>query len=368
MKNNKITLFIPSLHGGGAEKVFVNLANGFIKKNKKVDLILAKQEGPYLKDLSEKVNIINLNKKRVLFTLLPLIQYLNREKPDILISALSHANIITLIANYFINNKIKVIVTEHNPISIKNNQLFFLKKLLTKFFIKKLYKKSNKVVAVSRGVANDLVKTLKISENNLHVIYNPIYTSGLVKKPSSEFFHKWLDNKKDIIIIAIGRLTKQKNFLLLIKSFEIIVKKINVKLIILGEGEERQNLEKSIQNLNLQNSIDLPGFVDNPYSFLNKSNIFVLSSDFEGFGNVLVEAMACGTPVVSTNCPSGPSEILENGKYGKLVPVNNPNALAEAIIETLNNPIESSILQKRASFFSVEKSVNEYLKIINHEN
>jgi glycosyltransferase involved in cell wall biosynthesis len=364
--NKKIALFIPSLRGGGAEKIFVNLANGFIEKNLKVDLVLAQKEGPYLKDLSEKINIINLNKKRILFSLLPLIKYLKKEKANILISALSHANIIALMANFLINNKVKIIVTEHNPISIKNNKLSFLKKILTKFFIKKLYKKAKGVVAVSQGVADDFVETLNISKNNLFTIYNPINILDIKEKSKQEIYHKWLNDNKHETIIAVGRLAIQKNFLLLIKAVEIVRKKIDIKLIILGEGEERNNLENLIKELNLQDSIDLVGFVDNPYAFLSKSNVFILSSIHEGLPTVLIEAMACGTPVVSTDCPSGPSEILEDGKYGKLVPVNDPEALAKAIIETLNNPIDSKKLQKRANFFSVENSVNKYLEIINN--
>jgi len=238
-----------------------------------------------------------------------------------------------------------------------------------------LYSRAKAIVAVSHGVADDFKKTFKFSESNLYVVYNPVDISNIREKAKDVAEHHWFKKKGTSIIIGVGRLTFQKNFSTLIRAFALLRQRLridtvgiqsrkDVKLIILGEGEKRKELEKLIKDLGLQKDVDMPGFVDNPYAYLAQADVFVLSSKFEGFGNVLVESMACGIPIVSTDCPSSPAEILENGKYGKLVPVDDVEALAKAIVETLDNPISQEILKERASHFSVEKAVEKYLELI----
>ncbi len=367
MKNSesKIALFIPSLRGGGAERVFVNLANEFSNRGLNVDLILTEKVGPYIQNLSREINIVDLNSKRALSSLFPLIKYIKKEEIDVLISALPHLNIITILANTFSLNKVKVIVTEHNYFSEEQKSVSFLKRVITKLFIKLIYGKAKAVVAVSQGVADDLVENISIKRSNLYVIYNPINIEIISKESKKEVEHKWLKNKKRPVILSVGRLTKQKDFPTLIKAFAKLREKKEIKLIILGEGEDREKLEILIKELKLENDINMRGFVDNPYSYMLNSDVFVLSSIYEGFGNVLVEAMACGTPIVSTDCLSGPAEILENGEYGRLVPVGDINALVRAIKETLKNPIDKKIIQERAKYFSTENAVEKYLKLIN---
>jgi glycosyltransferase involved in cell wall biosynthesis len=227
-----------------------------------------------------------------------------------------------------------------------------------------LYKRTKAVVTVSKGVAEDL-KSLGLNSKNFKVIYNPMDIADIKKKAKEDPKHEWLENKSQPILLGVGRLTYQKDFAMLIKAFSKICKNTDARLIILGEGEERKNLQKLVNKLGLQDHVDMPGFVDNPYAYMSKAEVFVLSSRYEGFGNVLVEAMACGTPVVSTNCPVGPSEILDKGKYGKLVPVGDVEAMEKAIIETLHNlKLSADELQKRASHFSVERATDRYLQLI----
>jgi glycosyltransferase involved in cell wall biosynthesis len=356
-KNKKVSLFIPSLRGGGAEKMFINLANEFVERGIDVDLVLAQKEGPYLKDVSDKVDIVDLKSRRVLFSLFPLIKYLRKEKPSVVLSTLNHANIIILIAKIFSFSKAKIIIRIPNYFSISAENKI---KILAKIF----YKRADKIIAISKGIKGDLISTLKIKENKIKVIYNPIFKKNIIQKSKEKNVHSWLKEKNIPIILGVGRLTEQKDFSTLIRAFYKLRKKREVKLIILGEGEKRKELEKLIKELKLENDVSMPGFVNNPYSYMKKADVFVLSSGWEGFGNVIVEAMTCGTSIVSTNCLSGPSEILSNGKYGKLVPVGNINKLTEAIEETLDNPIDKKILQKRAMDFSVGKITDEYLKVI----
>ena len=362
-KSKHVTFILPNLACGGAEKMVINLANYFCKKNIRVDLILLQKKGEFLKNLSKDVKIINLNSNRALFSIYPLIKYLRSCKPDFLISTLNHINIVALISVFLSFKKTKIIIRSVNTFSINLKNLSKSKQIIQKFSALILYRFAHYVIANSKQSADDLAKILKLNRNKIKVIYNPTITPNIYKKIEEHVSHPWLNNEQ-ITIIGVGRLEKVKNFTNLIKVIKILKDKIDIKLIILGEGSERKNLERLVTKLDLEDSVDLFGFTENPYSFVNKADIFVLSSNSEGLPNALIEAMACGTPVISTNCPSGPSEILDGGKFGKLVPVNNPEALAKAVIETLNNPVESSELKKRANFFSVENSANKYLHLM----
>ena len=361
-ENKKISLFLPSLSGGGAERVFVNLANEFTNRGLKVDLILAKKEGPYLKDISEKVNIIDLKARSVLFSLLPLAKYLRKERPNILLSSMEHANIISIIASTLARTKARVIVRTANTISLSIKQAKRGRALLSKYGAFFLYRFASGIIANSKGSADDLAKTLKISRDEITVLYNPLAIKYITEKAREDVNHKWLVNKQGIIILSAGRLRKHKDFSTLIRSFNVVLEKYKeAKLVIIGEGPDRKDFEKLIKKLNLEDTISLPGFVQNPYAYMSRADIFVLSSKWEGLPNVLLEAMACGTPVVSTDCPSGPAEILQNGIYGKLVPVGDYLALAEAIKKTIENPIDSQKLKERANDFSLEKIATDYL-------
>ncbi|NLO89188.1 MAG: glycosyltransferase, partial [Clostridia bacterium] len=187
------------------------------------------------------------------------------------------------------------------------------------------------VVAVSQGVADDLVKTTGLMRELIKVIYNPIVTPELLEKAKESIGHPWFKPGQPPVILSAGRLTAAKDFPTLIHAFARVRAERLARLMILGEGEERPNLESLVRELGLESDVSMPEFVENPYAYMARAAVFVLSSAWEGFGNVLVEAMAVGTPVVSTDCPSGPAEILEGGKWGKLVPVGDVEKLAKAL-------------------------------------
>lgn len=356
--NKKISFFIPSLRGGGAERMFVNLANAFSEKGFNVSLILAQKEGPYLSLINEKVNVVDLGASRVLFSLFPLVKYLRKENPDYLLSTLNHANIVAVMAKIFSFSKTKLIIRVPNYISISAN-------VKEKIFAKVFYKKADKIIAISKGIKNDLVSTLGLSADKIEVIYNPVFEYSILEKFKENIDHPYFKSEKNKIFLGVGRLTYQKDFETLLRAFSKINKKLkNTKLIILGEGEDREKLQELIIERGLKNDVSIPGFADNPYAYMAKSDVFVLSSRFEGFGNVIVEAMACGTSVVSTDCPSGPREILEDGKFGKLVSVGDYKEMAKAIEETLENSMDSKILQKRAKDFDIEKISEKYLSLM----
>jgi glycosyltransferase involved in cell wall biosynthesis len=365
MKNKKLALFLPSLHGGGAERVMLNLAKGFSERGIQVDLVLAKAEGPYLSQVPKEVRIVNLKASRTLYSLPQLVKYLRHERPRALLSTLYHANIIAVWAKMLARFPVYLVLREAITTSLLTRmERNILGMLIIKFLIKVFYRYANVVVAVSQGVADDLRKFAMIPETKNQVIYNPVDISNISIKAAESPEHPWFNTDKIPVILGVGRLDPQKDFETLIKAFAIVRKSWQARLVILGEGKERPRLEKLIKDLNLEKDISLPGFVNNPYKYIKRASLFVLSSRFEGFPNVLVEALALGTPVVSTNCPSGPAEILENGKWGRLVPVGDVKALADAIIKTLNDNVDKKALQERARDFSLERIVPMYLEVL----
>jgi glycosyltransferase involved in cell wall biosynthesis len=376
-KNKKIAFFIPSLRGGGAERMMCHLAESFAKqKETEVHLIVAENQGVY--DLPQNVSLFCFNVKKLKYSLFPLIRYLKKEEPEVLISTLDHVNIISVFAKVLSFSNVKIIVRVASTLSFSLQGTKWHKRWIRKYGAMIFYRFADTIVANSKGSADDLAKTLKISRDKINVIYNPTVTSDIAIKVQEPVNHNWINDKDIFLFLGTGRLTKAKDFKTLInalaKTKEILRQIQNdnikdIKLIILGEGEERKHLEELIKELGMENDIDMPGFVNNPYAYMAKADLFVLSSKWEGLPNVLIEAMACGTPVISTDCPSGPSEILENGKYGELFSVGDSKALAEKINYVLTLPEEKKkrIIEKaRKSVeerFSVEKIVGEYEKL-----
>jgi len=335
MNQHHIAIFLPSLRGGGAERVMVNLAKAFAKNNFQVDLVLAKAEGPYLSQISNDIRIVDLNVSRVALSLFPLARYLRKNKPFALISALNHANIIAILAAKASLAKTKILVTEHSTLSRSLLYPVNFRTKLIPLFMKFCYPLADHVIAVSNGVADDLSKTLNLSRSKIKVIYNPVVTDELFEKANEEVDHPWFKDKHPPVILAVGRLTEAKDYPTLIKAFYHVRQQKEAKLVILGDGEKREELLNLIKDMGLERDVDIIGFVQNPYAYMKRCSVFVLSSKWEGLPSVLVEALACGANVISTDCPSGPREILESGKYGCLVRVGDEKGLAKEILKKL---------------------------------
>lgn len=358
-----IAFFLVSLDGGGAERVMLTLADGFAAKGFKVDLVIAKLEGEYLSSISPNIRVIDLQSPRLISSLPSLIGYLKRHRPKVLISALEDPNTIAILAKLLARVPTRFVITVHNPLSLSYERARKLKGKLTPFLIRWLFPYADAIVAVSQGVAKGIAKLSRLPLNRIDVIYNPIFTPDLLAKYDEPVEHPWLSNPQMPVILGVGRLSKEKDFGTLVRAFALVRHHYPAKLIILGQGEERPYIEALVKELHLEADVDLPGFVANPYAYTSKASILVVTSKLEGFGNVLVEAMLAGIPVVSTNCESGPAEILDNGKYGDLVDVGDARAIATAIISTLKNPIEPGLLKQRGREFSVETALIKYQKV-----
>jgi glycosyltransferase involved in cell wall biosynthesis len=355
----KIAIFLMDLGGGGAERVMINLARGFVDLGLEVELVLVKAEGPYLSQLHPNIKVVTLNCARLISSLPTLITYLKTVRPSVLMSALEDTNLVALWARKLANVPTQVIVTVHNNLSRESQNATQLKRKLTPQLVKLFYPWADQIVAVSQGVAQDLIK-IGLPRQKVHAIYNPIITADLLEKLKETLDHPWFSPEQPPVIIGVGRLTKQKDFSTLIKAFAQVKKQKSSRLLLLGDGEERSTLENLVQSLDLTQDVQFMNFVANPYIYMAKASVLVLSSAWEGFGNVLVEAMISGTAVVSTDCESGPAEILANGKFGRLVEVGNAEEMAKAILETLAHPPEIEALRARANEFTLEKSIAGY--------
>jgi len=359
----RLALFIPSLNGGGAERVMVSLANGLATKGLDVDLVLARESGVYLSNVAHNVRIVDLGVRRTLQAMWPLARYLRRERPATLVSAMNYVNVTACWARRLAGVPTRLVLTEHANLS----QLLADAPAALAWILPRLmrfsYAYANAIVAVSDGVAHDLAQSLRCDPQRIHTRHNPIETRALAAKGNEPLEHPWFAPDESPVVIAAGRLSPEKDFPTLIRAFAVLREQRPARLIILGEGAQRQALQTLIDELECRNDILLAGFQSNPYKWMSRAAVFVLSSRWEGFGNVLVEAMACGTPVVSTACPSGPDEILQHGRWGRLAPVGDIQALAQAMEQTLRDEHPPDV-RARAQDFSVERAIDAYLPLL----
>lgn len=358
-----IAIYLPSLRGGGAERVMVTLANTFAERGLTVDLVLASATGPYLAEISPSVNVVDLGKTRTITSLPGLMKYLYKRRPAVILSAMRHANLTTLLAKCLARVKTRVVISERNDAPSKANQQNGIRSSFIQFLSRRLYVNADAVHAVSQGVADSTSKHLGLPREKITVVYNPVVSENLLRLAQADDGCQWGWDNSRPLILAAGRFTKQKDFPTLIRSFALLRKRCDALLVILGDGELRPELENLITDLDLQGHVLLPGFVENPFVVMKRANVFVLSSAWEGLPNVLIQAMACGTPVVSTNCPSGPAEILEDGKWGRLVSVGDVEALAQAILDTVAVKQHPDVAG-RATYFSVERAADGYLRLL----
>ena len=362
-----IGLFMPSLHGGGAERVMLEIASELAGRGIPVHLVLVKAEGHYRDLVPKGVAMIDLNSRRTATSLLKLAGYIRRERPVAVLSTLIHANVIALLGKALLRGRVRVVARIANTYSeelasgrFKHRQALRLFKLLVPL--------TDGIVCVSQGVAEDLVSSIPASSVKVSTVYNPVPTLTIAERAEEPPDHPWFDTEGPPVVLAAGRLTAAKDHVTLLRAFGELVRSHEARLVILGEGPERENLLQLASRHGIAEHVDLPGFKVNPFSYMSRASVFVLSSRYEGFPNVLVQAMACGTTVVSTDCRSGPREILGDGRWGRLVPVGGWRSMADAISDALDAPTPSDCLFHRASRFSVTASVDRYLEILNGEH
>jgi glycosyltransferase involved in cell wall biosynthesis len=360
----RICIVLHDLRGGGAERACLRLARGMLAAKRDVDLVLVRGEGEYLSDIPAGANVTILDRPRVAQAVLPLRDHLRRTRPAAVLSALTHMNIAMIAATRLSGCGARVVVSERNQMGAKAREAEGLRQQSIYRAVPWFYRAADRVVAVSEGVAHDLVRFGGVSADKISVVHNPVFDSDIADLSTAQPEHSWFSDRTTPIILATGRLHKQKGFDLLLQAFARVRAKMDCRLVIAGEGGERDALTATVNQIGLAYDISMPGFVRNPLALMSRAAVFVLSSRWEGFPNALVEAMACGTPVVAADCLSGPREILDGGRYGRLVPPENVDALAAAILETLRGRGNIGAARRRAESFSVAAATKQYLELL----
>lgn len=366
----KIAIYIDLLQGYGADKTLVKIAEGLADLGLDVDLVTAKRVGKVGSQINPAVNLIDLGSSRFnsIKNVVGLTQYLIKEKPAILFSSIHFNNItsacaIALAGLLGVNNS-KLVVRQANWLEYQLKGYPFPIGALMYPLIRMAYKKADVIICPSKGLLSDLTKFMKAEESKIKLVYNPTVTPDIFEKAQQQTNHPWFEQKSFPIILGAGRLKPQKDFITLIEAFARVKRNFpDAKLVILGEGKQRRELENLVNKLGLQGDVDLVGFQKNPYAFIAKADVFVLSSIYEGLPNILIEALALKKKIVATNCPSGPAEILKFGKYGSLLPTSSPFLLEAAIIEALEEKSDSLAESGSANDFDHKKQIEKYGQI-----
>lgn len=359
MEPPRIAVLLPSFRAGGAQKMLLNIATEITELGYELDLPMIRTDGPFEDKTPEDANVIDLGGSRAITCLPSLVSYLRDTEPDVLLTSLEAPNLIAIWAKHIAGVDTRVVIRVANVNSQRREQRG--KRRILPFLERHTYCHADRIVAISNGVERDLVQQFSVPRELIEVIHNPAFSADILSLREEQPDHEWFHNDDLTVILGVGRLVPQKDFGTLIDAFDHLRTDHDAKLLILGEGEQRPDLERRIAKLGLTEDVSLPGFVDNPYKYMYHADLFVLSSMYEGFGNVIVEALACETPVVSTDCPGGPSEILQNGAYGQLVDVGDPAALAAAMSNALAQDTDPTALLERARDFSVSSITEQYL-------
>lgn len=359
----RLALFVPSMRAGGAERVTLILAREIASRGHAVDLLLAQAEGPHLAEVHESVRVVDLKASRVMTSLPAVVRYLRQERPQALLSMMVHTNIVTLWACRLAGVSTRTVVSERVTLSWRTEHAKSKRGWLWPWLIRRFYSWADDIVAVANGVADDLVKVAGVPRADVRTIYNPIVRPELLEKARASLDHPWFKPGQPSVVLAAGRLTEQKGFTTLIQAFARARQSHPARLLILGEGEQRAVLETLVRELGLDDDVSLPGFEANPYPYMARAAVFVLSSRWEGLPGVLIEALACGAPLIATDCPSGPREILKDGEYGQLVPVGDIAAIAQAIELALDGKIPPPPEESRRPF-ELENVVNQYMEVL----
>lgn len=361
----KILFFLFSLSGGGAERTVLNIINNLDRDKYESVLVLGTDKNnDYIGLLNKNTRVKFLNCSRLRYCILKLSRCIKQESPDLLFSTINANNIILLLASMFSFRRIPIVIREANN-RTQSGSVTFINKITTNILYNVF---SDKIIALSKGVKKDLESNFLINESKIKVIYNPVEVKKIqeLSKEKVEEFYKADDEK---LVISVGRLVEQKDHSTLIKAFSILEKKIKSKLIILGKGSKENELKMLCKKLGVEKNVLFLGFKDNPYKFMRHADLFVLSSQWEGFGHVIVEAMAVGTPVISTDCNSGPREIIKNNQYGVLVPVADVQKMASQMTELLLNEElckhYSEMGRKRSNDFDTASVTKQYEKVFN---
>lgn len=359
-----IALFLPTLYSGGAERVQINLAEYFLRQGLTVDFVVCKYYGSLKDKVPKGVRLISLDASKVMFSLPAYLRYLRIARPVAVLSSVENANIISCLGKMFSSHRHRLLVRLDNSLTEQGPLLVQMRRRLLSLAIASTFHAADEFVAVSDGLKRQLSRLPGIGGKPIHRIYNPIIHAGFEAQASETPALPLAIAPGEPYVVAVGRLHEQKGYDSLLRAFARAVRRRPSHLVILGEGDDRAALEALAASLGVAENVHFLGYASNPLAYMRHAKVFALSSIAEGFGNVIVEALACGTPVISTDCPHGPSEILAGGRFGTLVPVGDIDALADAIVAHLSRPrpAMSNELKEHLKLFSIDTIGRQYIE------
>ncbi len=359
--SNPIAVFVSFSGTGGVERMIVNLIRGFLELGQNVDLVMVRDESPHLLRLPSEVNLVRLGTEHTFMAMTALARYLRERRPAALLAAKDRAGRTAVLARRLARTDTRIVLRLGTNLSTAMADRSAFARWLRYRPIRSLYPQVDSIIAVSQGVAADTAAIARMPPEQIQVIRNPVITPELPEHAAQHCGHPWFQTGQPPVIVGAGRFQRQKDFPTLIRAFARLRAQRPCRLVILGDGGGLAKLEALIAELELAEDVDLPGFQPNPYPFLARADLFVLSSAWEGSPNVLTEAMALGTPVVSTDCPSGPRELLDGGRYGPLVAVGDAAALAGAMSETMDRHLSAEALKSAVVAYNQQESARKYL-------
>lgn len=359
----KISVLLPDLRGGGVERIRIVLADEFAAQGHSVEFVLMQARGDLLAEAQSRHSVVDLHCRRARSLPRALAHYLREARPDALLAAMWPLTVMAPLARRLSGHRCKVVVSEHGILSAQYREWGSLHRLLLRASTGFGYRLADHRVGVSIGVARDMASLSAMRKNAFTTIYNPVPPRAAPMTDALDLADRLWSGPAGARIVTVGTMKAVKNHPLLLRAFAQIDRP-DARLMFVGDGAGREALVSLAQELGIAERVIFAGFHLDPTPFYKTADLFVLSSDYEGFGNVIVEALASGTPVVSTDCPSGPAEILENGKYGRLVPVRDEQALAAAMQEALAAPHDAAVLKQRASDFAPAIAARRYLELL----
>ncbi len=359
-----LAIFVATSGHSGMDRIIANLLLELAGQGLRIDLLRIDRHGPYVSALPTGVREIRLGAAHVDTSLPALIRYLRRVRPRALLTDKYRVNRVALWAIRLARSETRIVVRIGTTVSHDLVQRGGLDPWLERAWIRWLYPKANAVIVPSRGAADDLATLARLPRKRVTVVPNPVLKPELAIWAAEETHHRWFQDACAPVILAAGELAPRKDFATLVRAFARVRRCREVRLVILGEGRKRNPLIQLAAELGVAESVDLPGFMPNPYPYMARAAVFALTSTLEGFGIVLVEALSLGTPVVATDCPSGPAEILQDGRYGDLVPIGDDAALAVALERALDAPAPCEQLKRAAQPYTVAASAAAYARVL----
>ena len=359
----KISLLLPDLGGGGAERVMLDLAREFSRFGQDVEFVLMRAEGEFLPTAQLEFSVVDLVVQKTRGVPTPLARYLRKHKPDAVVANMWPLTSAAVIARAMSRHKCRLLLVEHINLTQQYSSWGKLHAILMAASMAATYRFADVVGAVSEGAAKDTAGWARLPNDRVKVLHNPIPQRQSPSPQETANAERLWDCTPGQRILTVGSLKEQKNHPLLLRAFADL-QYPEARLMLLGQGAKEATLRAMASELGILDRVIFAGFHPDPTPFYKTANLFVLSSDYEGLPTVLIEALGCGTPVVSTDCPSGPAEILENGKYGRLVPVRDPQALADAMQAALAEPHDPDLLKTRAADFAPAIAAKRYLELL----